>query len=60
MNGGSDYYAFIYAGIPAGGIATGASGIKSMEDREIHGGIANAANDPCYHADCDTLLNINE
>ena len=59
MNGGSDHYPFIIAGIPAGGMATGASGLKSTEDRISHGGIANAANDPCYHADCDTLENIN-
>jgi len=59
MIGGSDQTPFVLAGIPCSGMATGASGIKSMEDRIEHGGIANAANDPCYHADCDTLENIN-
>ena len=40
-------------------MATGAEELKSKEEREIHGGMANTPLDPCYHADCDTLLNIN-
>ena len=59
MNGGSDHYPFVLAGIPAGGLATGASGLLTLEDRLIHGGVANAPNDPCCHAPCDTLENIN-
>jgi len=41
-------------------MATGASGLKTVKDRLAHGGIANAPMDPCYHADCDTLENVNK
>lgn len=60
MNGGSDYYSFVEAGIPAGGLLTGAGGIKTAKERSIHGGLANAAYDPCYHQSCDTIENINQ
>lgn len=59
MNGGSDYYSFAERGIPAGGLETGAGGIKSAEERKEFGGLANAAFDPCYHQSCDTTMNIN-
>lgn len=58
MTGGSDYLPFITAGIPAGGLASGATGVKTMADRETFGGLANAWKDPCYHNECDTLANI--
>jgi hypothetical protein len=47
-------------GIPAGGLATGAEEIKTMEERELFGGMANAPMDPCYHLYCDTIDNINQ
>eukprot|EP00045_Choanoeca_perplexa_P007706 m.70821 g.70821 ORF g.70821 m.70821 type:complete len:505 (+) comp14180_c0_seq1:64-1578(+) len=56
--GGSDYHPFIYSGIPAGSIATGAGGIKSVKERAVHGGLADTAYDPCYHQGCDTLANL--
>ena len=59
MTGGSDFLPFIEAGIPAGGVKTGASAVKSAADRAIYGGLANAALDTCYHQPCDTVLNIN-
>eukprot|EP00128_Syssomonas_multiformis_P014166 Colp12_sorted_trinity150504_noHs@564 len=59
MNGGSDFYPFILAGIPSNGLATGASGLKSIAERAKHGGLANAPLDPCYHAPCDGYDNIN-
>ncbi|KAJ2676349.1 hypothetical protein IWW42_000638 [Coemansia sp. RSA 1085] len=59
MLGGSDFLPFVQNGVPAGGVLTGASEIKSIEEREEHGGLAHAALDTCYHRDCDTLLNIN-
>ena len=46
---------FIDAGIPAGGLFTGAEDIKTEEEEEIYGGVAGLAYDPCYHAACDTL-----
>ncbi|KAJ2719563.1 hypothetical protein GGI07_005150 [Coemansia sp. Benny D115] len=59
MLAGSDFLPFVDNGVPAGGVLTGASEIKSIEDRRVHGGLANAPLDTCYHQDCDTLLNIN-
>ena len=49
MGGGSDYLPFLDEGIPAGGLMTGASRKKSMEQRKRFGGFANAQLDPCYH-----------
>jgi Zn-dependent M28 family amino/carboxypeptidase len=59
FDGRSDYDAFINAGIPAGGLFTGAEGIKTAEQAVIYGGTAGIAYDPCYHAACDTLANVN-
>ena len=60
FDGRSDYFGFIEAGIPAGGLFTGAEGIKSAEQADIYGGTAGQPYDPCYHAACDTTSNINE
>jgi len=60
FTGRSDYGPFITHGIPAGGLFTGAEGMKSMEQRALYGGIANAAYDPCYHQACDSIPNINQ
>jgi len=60
FNGRSDYGPFIAAGIPAGGLFTGAEVVKTPEQRAKYGGLANAAFDPCYHASCDTVSNINQ
>eukprot|EP01087_Luapelamoeba_hula_P009580 TRINITY_DN2485_c0_g1_i1.p1 TRINITY_DN2485_c0_g1~~TRINITY_DN2485_c0_g1_i1.p1 ORF type:complete len:536 (-),score=91.35 TRINITY_DN2485_c0_g1_i1:65-1672(-) len=60
FNGRSDYGPFIAAGVPAGGLAAGAEGIKSMGDREAFGGMANTPYDPCYHLVCDTIENVNQ
>ncbi|KAJ1726180.1 hypothetical protein LPJ61_005366 [Coemansia biformis] len=59
MLAGSDFVPFIDNGIPAGGVLTGAGELKSIDERRVHGGLAYAALDTCYHRDCDTLLNIN-
>ena len=57
FDGRSDYEAFILAGIPAGGLFTGAEGIKTPEQAAIYGGTAGVAYDPCYHEACDTYAN---
>ena len=57
FDGRSDYDAFITAGIPAGGLFTGAEGIKTAEQAAIYGGTAGEAYDPCYHQACDDLDN---
>jgi Zn-dependent M28 family amino/carboxypeptidase len=58
FDGRSDYDAFIAVGIPAGGLFTGAEGIKTAEQAEIYGGTADAPYDPCYHQACDTIANL--
>lgn len=60
FDGRSDYGAFINAGIPAGGLFTGAEGIKTPQEQELFGGTAGAAYDACYHQACDTISNIND
>lgn len=59
FDGRSDYDGFIRAGIPAGGIATGAEGIKSKEEAKVFGGKAGDWYDPCYHQLCDNVGNVN-
>jgi Zn-dependent M28 family amino/carboxypeptidase len=58
FSGRSDYGPFIAVGIPAGGLFTGAEGIKTEEQALIYGGTAGDQYDPCYHLACDTFDNI--
>jgi Zn-dependent M28 family amino/carboxypeptidase len=58
FNGRSDYQAFIVNGIPAGGLFTGAEGLKTPEQQAKWGGTAGIAYDPCYHQACDTIANV--
>ncbi|CAA9241458.1 MAG: Aminopeptidase S [uncultured Corynebacteriales bacterium] len=60
FDGRSDYGPFISAGIPAGGIFTGAEGIKSAAQAQLWGGTSGAPFDPCYHRACDTSANIDD
>jgi Zn-dependent M28 family amino/carboxypeptidase len=55
FSGRSDYGAFIAVGIPAGGLFTGAEGVKTAAEAALYGGVAGAAYDPCYHDFCDNL-----
>ena len=57
FDGRSDYQAFIDAGIPSGGLFTGAEVLKTDQQAAIWGGTAGDAFDPCYHLDCDTFAN---
>lgn len=57
FDGRSDYVGFIDVGIPAGGIATGAEGVKTKKGQEKFGGEAGKWFDPCYHQLCDDLNN---
>jgi Zn-dependent M28 family amino/carboxypeptidase len=59
FNGRSDYGPFIAAGvnIPAGGLFTGAEGIKTAAQAAVYGGTAGQPYDPCYHLACDTFDN---
>ncbi len=60
FSGRSDYGAFIANGIPAGGLFTGAEGIKTAAEAAIWGGTAGQPYDPCYHLRCDTYANNND
>ena len=59
FSGRSDYGPFIAKGIPAGGLFTGAEGIKTAAEAALYGGTAGQAYDPCYHLACDTYANNN-
>jgi Zn-dependent M28 family amino/carboxypeptidase len=59
FDGRSDYGPFIEAGIPAGGLFSGAEEIKTKKQAKIYGGEAGIAYDACYHQRCDTMRNIN-
>ncbi|MFC7306101.1 M28 family metallopeptidase [Streptomyces monticola] len=58
FDGRSDYGPFIAVGIPSGGTFTGAEGVKTEAQAAKWGGTAGTAYDPCYHAKCDDLKNI--
>ncbi|MEW9533816.1 M28 family metallopeptidase [Microbispora sp. NPDC049125] len=60
FDGRSDYGPFITAGIPAGGLFTGAEGVKTPQEQALFGGTAGEAYDHCYHQACDTIANIND
>jgi Zn-dependent M28 family amino/carboxypeptidase len=47
--GGSDHLPFVRAGVPSGGLFTGADGRDS----------SGRTHDPCYHRPCDTIANVN-
>jgi Zn-dependent M28 family amino/carboxypeptidase len=59
FDGRSDYGPFIAEGIPAGGLFTGAEGIKTAQQAAVYGGTAGVAYDVCYHQACDTIKNVN-
>ena len=64
FDGRSDYGAFIANGVPAGGLFSGAEGIKTARQESIYGGFAGMPFDPCYHVPptngaCDDFFNLN-
>jgi Zn-dependent M28 family amino/carboxypeptidase len=59
FDGRSDYGPFIARGAPAGGLFTGAEGIKTAAQAAVYGGVAGLAYDPCYHQLCDNITNLN-
>ncbi|MCW2697117.1 MAG: family metallo-hydrolase [Modestobacter sp.] len=58
FSGRSDYQGFIVAGIPAGGLFTGADEVKTEEQVALFGGTAGIAQDPNYHRPGDDLANV--
>jgi len=57
FDGRSDYGPFIAQGIAAGGLFSGAEGLKTPEQAQVFGGTAGEAYDRCYHQACDDLAN---
>lgn len=55
----SDYSPFLTAGIPIGGVTTGAAQRKTEVQERLWGGVAGAAFDRNYHLPGDTIDNIN-
>jgi Zn-dependent M28 family amino/carboxypeptidase len=58
--GGSDHRPFMVAGVPTGGLFSGAAGIISPEQAERYGTTAGQPPDPCYHLACDDLANVDQ
>ena len=59
LGGSSDHAPFAAAGIPVGGLFTGAGGTKSQSHAAVFGGRAGEPYDRCYHRACDRLANVN-
>jgi Zn-dependent M28 family amino/carboxypeptidase len=59
FEGRSDYDSFTRAGIPAGGIFSGAETKMTAEEARLWGGTADQPYDPNYHQKTDTLDHIN-
>ncbi|MBF6045072.1 M20/M25/M40 family metallo-hydrolase [Streptomyces sp. NRRL B-1677] len=59
-DGRSDHAPFQQAGIPVGGLFSGADYRKTAAQAQKWGGTAGQPFDRCYHASCDTSANIND
>ncbi|MEU0384406.1 M28 family metallopeptidase [Streptomyces chartreusis] len=59
-DGRSDHAPFKSAGVPVGGLFTGASRTKTAAQAAKWGGTAGRAFDRCYHSSCDTTANIDD
>ncbi|MTE20485.1 M28 family peptidase [Streptomyces sp. TRM43335] len=59
-DGRSDHASFKNAGIPVGGLFTGAGRTKTTAQARKWGGTAGVPFDRCYHSSCDTTANIND
>lgn len=56
------YDAFWFAanGVPAGGLFSGAEGVKTKAEATLFGGVAGQPYDACYHQACDVRTNVDE
>ncbi|MDQ0599713.1 aminopeptidase S [Streptomyces canus] len=59
-DGRSDHAPFKSAGVPVGGLFTGASRTKTAAQVAKWGGTSGQAFDRCYHSSCDTTSNISD
>jgi Zn-dependent M28 family amino/carboxypeptidase len=60
FDGRSDYDGFTQAGIPAGGLFSGAENKKTADEAKLWGGEADQPFDPNYHKSTDTLEHIDK
>ncbi|MCV7384859.1 M28 family peptidase [Mycolicibacter longobardus] len=60
LSSDTDYSPFVVAGVPIGGITTGASQLKTTAQARLWGGKAGAPFDPNYHGPGDTVEAINQ
>jgi Zn-dependent M28 family amino/carboxypeptidase len=58
FDGRSDYYGFVEAGIPSGGLFTGAEETISLRESELFDVEEGAIFDACYHQYCDDFGNV--
>ncbi|HUQ44882.1 MAG TPA: M28 family peptidase, partial [Candidatus Limnocylindria bacterium] len=58
LGGSSDHFPFDQAGIPVGGLFSGANERKSAAQASLFGGTAETPEDACYHLACDSASNI--
>lgn len=54
----SDHFPFDLAGVPVGGLFSGANEHKDATQASLFGGTAEVPTDPCYHLACDGPDNI--
>ncbi|MGW0576949.1 M28 family metallopeptidase [Streptomyces sp. NPDC002920] len=59
-DGRSDHAPFKSAGVPVGGLFSGADYIKTAAQAAKWGGTSGQAFDRCYHSSCDSTANIND
>jgi Zn-dependent M28 family amino/carboxypeptidase len=59
LSNAADYFPFLKAGVPIGGMTTGMAGKKSQLQARLWGGTAGVAFDPNYHTPADTIGTIN-
>ena len=58
LGGGSDHGPFMRAGIPVGGVFSGASDPLREGQAAADGGQVGEPHDRCYHLECDTVENV--
>ncbi|OTB07093.1 hypothetical protein M426DRAFT_9165 [Hypoxylon sp. CI-4A] len=59
FSGRSDYGPFLDVGVPAGGLDTGADGVKTDVEVALFGGVAGEWYDQNYHSAKDNVTNLN-
>ncbi|MFF5494711.1 M28 family metallopeptidase [Streptomyces aquilus] len=59
-DGRSDHAPFKNAGVPVGGLFSGADYTKTAAQAAKWGGTSGQAFDRCYHSSCDTTSNLND